>query len=498
MAAVPERPELAAIREYMIVDGKPLAVGVGRVAVYDPAAGEVIAQQVEAGPEQVDAAVHAAKRALESSPWRDMVPAMRERLLLRLADRIETESDALARLETLSNGRPLMISRMLVAGASQWLRYMAGLATKIAGEELTLSASFPPGVGYHAYTHLEPVGVVAAIVPWNFPLLMAIWKVAPALAAGCTVVLKPAEETPLTSIRLGELALDVGFPPGVLNVITGRGEVTGAELVKHPLVDKITFTGSTAVGREIGRVAIDGVKRVSLELGGKSPVVVMDDCDIDTVVGGIVNAAFFNQGEVCTAGCRVYVQDSVYDRVIGALADVTSGMKVGSGFEPDTQIGPMISARHRDRVAGYIASGREEGARVVAGGTPRKGPGYFVDPTVFSDVARSARIAREEIFGPVVAAARFHSDAEAIELANDTPYGLSASIWSNDLSRVERLVPQIKAGTVWVNTHNIVDPNLPFGGYKQSGFGREHGRRAIESFLETKSVCIAYPNGRVA
>lgn len=493
MTVAEERPELAQIREHMIIDGKPSTAGVGKVPVYDPATGEVIAEQVEAGPAQVDAAVSAARRALESAEWRDLTPAARERLLLALADQIEAEADGLARLETLSHGRPLQISYMLVGGASQWLRYMAGLATKVAGEVLTLSTAFPPGVGYHAYTRLEPVGVVAAIVPWNFPLLMAIWKVAPALAAGCTVVLKPAEETPLTAIRLAELALDVGFPPGVLNVVTGRGEVTGAALVAHPQVDKITFTGSTAVGREIGRVAMDGVKRVALELGGKSPVVVMDDCDVDMAVGGIVNAAFFNQGEVCTAGCRIYVQDSIYDRVIDGLAEVANGMQVGSGFAPDTQIGPMISATHRDRVAGYIEAGRQSGARVVSGGTAWKGPGYFVRPTVFSDVDPAASIAREEIFGPVVAAARFRDEDAAVALANDTPYGLSASLWSNDLSRVERIVPKIKAGTVWVNTHNIVDPNLPFGGYKQSGFGREHGRRAIESFLETKSVCIAYP-----
>lgn len=493
MVAQRERTELAEIREHMIVDGRPVMAGAGKVAVYDPATGDVIAQQVEAGPAEVDAAVQAAKRALESPPWHGMTPAGRERLLLKLADLVEADAEPLARLETLSNGRPLMISRMLMAGASQWLRYMAGLATKIAGDELTLSASFPPGVGYHAYTRLEPVGVVAAIVPWNFPLLMAIWKLAPALAAGCTVVLKPAEETPLTAIRLAELALDAGVPPGVVNVITGRGEITGAALVAHPLVNKVTFTGSTVVGREIGRVAMDGVKRVSLELGGKSPVVVMDDCDTDLAVQGIVNAAFFNQGEVCTAGCRVYVQDGIYDRVIGGLADIAASMKVGSGFAADTQIGPMISAKHRDRVAGYIAAGKSAGARLVAGGKARKDPGYFVEPTVFSEVAQSAAIAREEIFGPVVAAARFGDEGEAIALANDTPYGLSASIWSNDLSRVERIVPQIKAGTVWVNTHNIVDPNLPFGGYKQSGFGREHGRRAIESFLETKSVCVAYP-----
>ncbi|HUH41110.1 MAG TPA: aldehyde dehydrogenase family protein [Castellaniella sp.] len=487
------RPELAAIREHMIIDGQPCTQGEGRVPVYDPATGEVIAHQIEAGEQQVDQAVRAAQRAFQDSSWRDLIPAARERLILALADRLEAEGEALARLETLNNGKALAMSQGLEVGAgAQWLRYMAGWATKITGDTLDVSIPFPPGVKYHAYTRREPVGVIAAIVPWNFPLLMAIWKIAPALAAGCTIVLKPAEETPLTAIRLAELALEVGIPPGVVNVITGRGEITGAALVRHPGVKKITFTGSTEVGRQIGHVAMDGMKRVSLELGGKSPVVIMDDCDIDLAIQGAAGAIFFNQGEVCTAGSRLFIQDSIYDRVVEGLAAAAQGMKVGSGFQPDSQIGPMVSARHQQRVQGYIEAGRASGARVLAGGQAWDGPGYFVRPTVFADAAPDATIVREEIFGPVVVAARFRTEDEAVTLANDTQFGLGASVWTNDLGRMQRLVPRIQAGTVWVNTHNMVDPNMPFGGFKQSGTGREHGRAAIEANLEIKSVCMAY------
>ncbi|CAM5786024.1 aldehyde dehydrogenase family protein [Castellaniella caeni] len=493
MSETDQQPERAAIREYMVIDGKPCTEGVGRLPVFNPATGEVIAQQIEAGPGQVDLAVQAARRAFESAAWRATLPAARERLLLALADRIEAEGEALARLETLNNGKLLALSQMLEVGASaQWLRYMAGWATKITGDTLQLSIPFPPGVGYQGYTRPEPVGVVAAIIPWNFPLLMAVWKIAPAIAAGCTIVLKPAEETPLTALRLAELALEVGFPPGVINVITGRGEVTGDALIKHPGVNKIAFTGSTEVGKLIGHAAIDDMKRVSLELGGKSPVVIMDDCPIDLAIQGAAGAIFFNQGQVCTAGSRVFIQDGIYDRVVEGLAAAADSLKMGSGFDADTQIGPMVSARHRDRVASYIAAGQASGAQRLTQARPWQGGGYFIPPTVFADASPDASIVREEIFGPVVVAARFKDEDEAVRLANDTRFGLGASIWSNDLGRVQRLVPRIQAGTVWVNTHNMLDPSMPFGGYKQSGMGREHGRAVIDNYIETKSVCIAY------
>ncbi|WP_251864509.1 aldehyde dehydrogenase family protein [Achromobacter sp. Marseille-Q4962] len=488
------RPELDAIREHMLIDGEPVRQGEGApIPVYDPATGRVIAHQPDAGPAQVDLAVRAARRACDAPAWRDLLPADRERLLLRLADLVERHGEALARLETLNNGKLLSVARALEVGAgAQWLRYMAGWATKLTGETLGLSIAFPPGVKYSGYTLPQPVGVVAAIIPWNFPLLMAIWKIAPALAAGCTVVLKPAEETPLTALRLAELALEAGFPPGVVNVVTGRGETAGAALAAHPGIDKIAFTGSTEVGKRIGHAAMDGMKRVSLELGGKSPVIVLDDCDADRAVQGAAAAIFFNQGQVCTAGSRLYVQRALYDKVTEGLADLAAGLALGSGFDPATQIGPLVSARHQRRVLDYIGIGKAEGARVLAGGTAVDGEGYFLRPTVFSEAPPAARILREEIFGPVVVAQPFDDLEEAARLANDSDFGLGASIWSNDLARVQRLIPRIDAGTVWVNTHNMLDPNMPFGGFKQSGIGREHGRAVIEMYLEKKSVCIAY------
>lgn len=489
-----DRPELGAIREFMLIDGKPVHEGQGKpIPVHDPATGQVIAHQPDAGPAQVDLAVQAARRAFASGPWHDMLPAGRERLLLKLADLLEQHGTELARLETLNNGKLLGIAQGLEVGAgAQWLRYMAGWATKITGDTLSLSIPFPPGVQYSAYTLAQPVGVVGAIIPWNFPLLMAVWKIAPALAVGCTVVLKPAEETPLTALRLAELALEAGFPPGVVNVITGRGETAGAALVAHPGIDKIAFTGSTEVGKLIGRAAMDDMKRVSLELGGKSPVIVLDDCDVDRAVQGAAAAIFFNQGQVCTAGSRLYVQQGLYAKVVQGLADVAASLTLGSGFDAATQIGPLISARHQQRVMGYIGIGRAEGGRVLAGGAAGDGAGYFVQPTVFTDVRQDARIAQEEIFGPVVVAQPFDTLDDAVRLANDSAFGLGASLWSNDLSRVQRLIPRIDAGTVWVNTHNMLDPNMPFGGFKQSGIGREHGRAVIEMYLEKKSVCIAY------
>ncbi len=496
--SLPGTSEFAGIREHMIIDGRPYTESDGpAIPVYDPATGTEIAHQLEAGPKQVNDAVQAARRAFDHPSWRDLSPAAREKLLLNLAELVEAHADELARLETLNNGKLLALSQGLEVGAgAQWLRYMAGWATKISGETLNISIPFPPGVNYHAYTRPEPVGVVAAIIPWNFPLLMAIWKIAPAVATGCTVVLKPAEETPLTAIRLAELALEAGFPPGVINVVTGRGEVTGAALVAHPDIDKIAFTGSTEVGKLIGRQAMDDMKRVSLELGGKSPVIVLDDCDIDMAIQGAANAIFFNQGQVCTAGSRLYIQKKLYDKVVGGLVDLADSMKMGSGFDPSTQIGPMVSARHRKRVLDFIDVGKRDGATMMTRGEPGDSKGYFVRPAVFANVAPDARISREEIFGPVVVAATFDTQEQAMQLANDTRYGLGASIWSNDLARVNQIIPLLQAGTVWVNTHNMLDPHMPFGGYKQSGIGREHGAAAIDMYLKKKSVCMAYPAGR--
>lgn len=485
--------QIQGIREHMIINGKAVEMSHGeRIPVYNPATGKVIAHQGEAGAEGVDQAVKAAHQALTNSEWTQMLPAQRERLLLKLADLVEANGDELAQLETTNNGKLLSMSYGLeVYSGAQWLRYMAGWATKVSGDVLNVSIPFPPNTGYHAYTRLEPVGVVAAIVPWNFPMLMAIWKMAPALAAGCTVVLKPAEETPLTAIRLAELALEAGIPAGVFNVITGTGEVTGAALTAHPLVNKISFTGSTEVGHIIARQAAQDMKRVALELGGKSPVLIFDDCDVEQAVQGAANAIFFNQGQVCTAGSRVYIQKGIYDEVVKGIAAMADQMVLGSGLDANTQIGPLVSARQKARVEKYIEIGQGEG-RQVTSNTNVPEQGFFVRPTVFADVDIRARISQEEIFGPVLVANTFTDEAEAIALSNQTQFGLGASVWTNDVNRIHRLVPAVKAGTVWVNTHNMLDPHMPFGGFKQSGVGREHGKASVEAYLEPKSVCIAY------
>jgi phenylacetaldehyde dehydrogenase len=383
-----------------------------------------------------------------------------------------------------------MASVVDVPGARNYLRYMAGWATKIEGSTIEVSIGAPPGGRVNAFTRREPVGVVAQIIPWNFPLVMAAWKLGPALAAGCTCVLKPAEQTPLSALRLGELIIEAGFPPGVVNILTGYGETTGAALVAHRGVDKIAFTGSTSVGKLINKTATDTLKRVSLELGGKSPVIVLPDADVNTVIGGAAGAIFFNAGQVCAAGSRLYVHRKIFDRVVEGVGGAAEAIRLGPGLDPGTQMGPLVSREQQERVLGYIESGRADGAAVVAGGDAPAHPGFFVKPTVLANVKRSMRVVQEEIFGPVVVAERFDDIDEVAALANDTQYGLSASIWSNDLTAVHRLVPKIRAGTVWVNTHGPVDANMPFGGFKQSGFGREHGRVGIEMYTELKSVCM--------
>jgi len=483
-----------AIRNAMLVDGEWRQAASGETfAVFDPATGEAIARVPSGGAADVDAAVAAAGRAFAGGAWPAMTPAQRERLLLRLADLVEQHADELARLETLNNGKLLAFAQGLeVAGSVQWLRYMAGWATKIEGSTFDISVPFPPGTRYGASTRRTPVGVVGAIVPWNFPLLMAVWKIAPALACGCTVVLKPAEETPLTALRLAELALEAGFPAGVFNVVTGDG-TTGAALVAHPGVNKITFTGSTEVGRLIGARCGQDIRRVSLELGGKSPVIVLEDCDPARAIEGAAGAIFLNQGQVCTAGSRLYVARRHYEQVVEGLGKVADATVLGAGLDPASQMGPLVSARQRDKVMGLIGTGRSEGAQIVAGGTAPERPGYFVRPTVVANAAcKDLTLVREEVFGPVVVAMPFDDPQAVLAEANRSEYGLGASIWSNDLRAVQRLVDGLDAGTVWVNTHNIVDPNMPFGGYKASGVGREHGYSAIESYTEIKSVCMAY------
>ncbi|SIO72100.1 aldehyde dehydrogenase (acceptor) [Burkholderia sp. GAS332] len=483
------------MRTKMFVDGRFVdSVSSETFPVFNPGNGEEIAQIVDANAEDVDIAVRSAERAFKSDEWRGLPPAARERLLLRLADLVEQHGDELAALETLNQGKLLGFSKMLeVGGSSQWLRYMAGWATKIEGTTLDLSLAFPPSVRYQGSTRRVPAGVVAAIVPWNFPLLMAVWKIAPALACGCTIVLKPAEETPLTAIRLAELAHEAGIPAGVFNVVTGRGETAGAALVRHPAVTKVTFTGSTEVGRIIGRQCADDLKRCSLELGGKSPVIVLEDCDSRKAIEGAASAIFFNHGQVCTAGSRLYVARSRYDEVVAGIAAIADGIKLGSGFDASAQMGPMVSARHQDKVVGMVRQGIAEGGEILAGAQMDESRGFFVKPAVISNYeGKPLSLVREEVFGPVLVAMPFDDIEEVLAEANDSQYGLGASVWTNQLDKAMYLVDRIEAGTVWVNTHNMVDPAMPFGGFKASGIGREHGRAIIDAYTESKSVCFAY------
>jgi phenylacetaldehyde dehydrogenase len=464
-----------------------------RVQVFDPATGQEIAQVVDANASDVDRAVGAARAAFEKGAWAEMLPVDRERLLWRLSDLIEKNADELAELESLNNGKTkFMASVVDIPGSRDYFRYMAGWATKIEGSTFQTSIHGPPGMKFNTYYTRQPVGVVAQIVPWNFPLAMAAWKLGPALAVGCTVVLKPAEQTPLTALRLAELIAEAGFPPGVVNVVTGNGETAGAALVAHPGVDKVAFTGSTEVGKIINKAATDSLKRVSLELGGKSPVIVFPDVDVNAAVGGASNAIFFNAGQVCAAGSRLYVHRKNFDKVVEGISNAAASIRLGPGLDPQTQMGPLVSREQQERVLGYIKAGKSEGASVTTGGEAPSHSGFYVKPTVLVNVKPEMKVVREEIFGPVLVAQRFDEIDEIVAMANDTPYGLAASVWSNDVSTVNRVVPKLKAGTVYVNCHGFVDPNMPFGGFKQSGFGREHGRVVIDLYTEIKSVCTAY------
>ena len=475
----------------MLINGEWVSAASGETFdAIDPATESVICTLAAGDKEDIDRAVKAARKAFEDSAWSRMRPVERERLLLKLADLIEANAEELAQLESLDNGKLVFFARIVdVAGTVDYFRYMAGWATKIEGKTLDVSIGMP-GEEYQAYTLRQPIGVVGQITPWNFPLAMAAWKLAPALATGCTSVLKPAEQTSLTSLRLGELILEAGFPAGVVNIVTGMGETAGAALTQHPDVDKIAFTGSTSVGKLIGKTAMDTVKRFSLELGGKSPMIVAGDADVALAAAGAANAIFFNSGQVCTAGSRLYVEHKIYDKVVAGLADIAKGTKLGPGHAPDSQMGPVVSQEQMDRVLGYIAKGKSEGGEVVAGGMRQGNQGYFVQPTVFAGVDPNSTIVREEIFGPVVVATPYKSVDDIAAVANDTTYGLAASIWTNDLSLAHRLTRRLKAGTVWVNTHNVVDPNLPFGGFKQSGIGRENGAAAIDLYTEVKTVVM--------
>ncbi|HEY6611168.1 MAG TPA: aldehyde dehydrogenase family protein [Pseudomonas sp.] len=461
-----------------------------RMPVYNPASGEPLCQVPAGGAEDIELAVQAARRAFDDSPWSRMRPRERQNLLWRLAELMERDAQVLAELECLNNGKSAAVARVMdVQLAIDFLRYMAGWATKIEGSTVDVSMPLMPNDEFHGYIRREAVGVVGAIVAWNFPLLLACWKLGPALATGCTVVLKPADETPLSAFKLAELVLEAGYPTGVFNVVSGTGVQAGAALTRHPAVDKLTFTGSTEVGKQIGKAAMDSMTRVTLELGGKSPTIVLADADLQQAAAGAASAIFFNQGQVCCAGSRLYVQRKHFDNVVADIAGIANGMKLGNGLDASVDMGPLISARQQQRVHDYILLGRELGATVACGGE-RFGPGYFVQPTVIVDVDQQHRLVQEEIFGPVLVAMPFDDLDEVVRMANDNPYGLGASIWSNDLAAVHRLVPRIKSGSVWVNCHSALDPALPFGGYKMSGLGREMGAAAIEHYTELKSVLI--------
>ncbi len=459
--------------------------------VRDPSTGQVICQVAEGDARDIDRAVLAAREAFDDSEWSRMKPVDRERLMHRLADLLEQHADVIAEIESVDNGKSIVVARHVdVAHAIEVFRYMAGWPTKLEGQAIPMSGALMPDQQFVGYSLREPVGVVGAIVAWNFPLLLATWKIAPALAAGCTVVLKPAEETPLSARYLGRLALEAGFPPGVINIVTGFGESAGAALSGHALVDKVTFTGSTEVGRLITRAAAGNMKKLTLELGGKSPVIVMDDADLDTAIAGAAGAIFFNHGQVCSAGSRLYVHSSRFEELIEGVAAYAAEMKVGPGLDPAAQLGPLVSAIQKDRVSTYISQGLADGAEAAVGGAAIEGDGYYVQPTVFTHVDADMSVVREEIFGPVVVASPFDNLDEIATIANDSIYGLAASIWTKDLSRMYRLVPKLKAGTVWVNCHNVLDPTMPFGGYKQSGWGRELGKESVYSYTESKSLCI--------
>jgi len=473
----------------LIINGEAVDAASGRTFItLNPATEEPLCAVAEAGAEDVDRAVKAARAAFESGPWPKMKPAERQRMLFRLGDLILAHGDELARLETLDNGKPIFESRQIdVPMVANCFHYFAGWATKLGGETLPVNPAF------FTYTLREPLGVVGAIIPWNFPMIMVGWKAAPALAAGNCVILKPAELTPLTAIRIAELALEAGLPPGVFNVLPGKGSVAGEAMVRHPGVDKITFTGSTEVGRHIMKTAADTLKKVTLELGGKSPNIVFADADLEQALRGVTAGIYYGKGEVCAAGSRLLVESSIHDEFVSKLAERAKKLQPGDPMDPRCRLGALVSEAQMEKVLGYVETGTQEGATLVAGGRrqPVNGRGWFVQATVLDQVENTMRVAQEEIFGPVLSVIRFDDVEDAVRKGNDIVYGLAAGVWTRDVKKAHAVSRRLQAGTVWINAYNFYDAAMPFGGTKASGFGRDLGPESLREYSQVKSVWVS-------
>jgi phenylacetaldehyde dehydrogenase len=470
----------------LLIGGARVPAASGKtIDVFDPATGRKIATQPDGGKADVDRAVDAAEKAFKKGPWAQTTASQRAKILWRMADLLDAHAEELGRLEALNNGMLPQMAQFMVNYAAESFRYYAGWATKIEGKTVNLSGA---GRNIHAFTLKAPIGVCAFIVPWNAPISLTCLKLAPALAAGCTCIVKPAEETPLTAFKLAELLMEAGVPDGVVNVVTGYGETAGAALAAHERVRKLAFTGSTDVGKLIVKAAAGNLKKVTLELGGKSPNIVFDDADMDLALPGVAQAIFSNSGQICFAGSRLYVQRKSFDRVVSGVAEIARKMKIGSAFEEGTQIGPLISARQLERVTGLIKSGRDAGAELVTGGQTVGNTGYFVEPTILANPPQDSRVMREEIFGPVLCVRPFDDVEEVLTEANDTSYGLAASVWTRDINKAHYVAQSYEAGCVWINCAFVNDISMPGGGYKQSGWGREGGKEGLDAYLETKKV----------